>query len=122
MNESLGDMADSARQKGFGQAKSRTLPKYCRECDVRFACNGECPKHRFIRTPDGEDGLNYLCQAYKKFFHHVEPFMKQMTNLLHSGRAPAEIKSLLLQQPDAFTQSSRGQGTPQKSPRGVHRK
>jgi uncharacterized protein len=98
MNETLGDMADSARQKEFGQAKSRTLPKYCRECDVRFACNGECPKHRFIKTPDGEDGLNYLCPAYKKFFHHVDPFMKRMTNLLHSKRAPAEIMMLLRQE------------------------
>jgi uncharacterized protein len=97
MNESLGDMADSLRQKGFGQTKSRTLPKYCRECDVRFACNGECPKHRFIRTPDGEDGLNYLCSAYKSFFHHVDPYMKKMTVLLHAGRAPAGIMELFSQ-------------------------
>lgn len=95
MNDSLGALAVSQRQQDFGRAKSQTLPRYCRECDVRFACNGECPKHRFLKTPDGEDGLNYLCPAYKKFFHHVDPFMKQMTALLHSGRAPAEIMHLL---------------------------
>lgn len=94
MNSSLGDMVDSERQSAFGRAKSDLLPKYCRECDVRFACNGECPKHRFIKTPDGEEGLNYLCPAYKKFFHHVGPLMKQMAALLRSGRAPAEIMRL----------------------------
>jgi len=94
MNNSLGDMVNSERQSAFGRAKSDLLPKYCRECDVRFACNGECPKHRFIKTPDGEEGLNYLCPAYKKFFHHVDPLMKQMAALLHSGRAPAEIMRL----------------------------
>lgn len=91
LNESLGDLVDSPRQREFGKAKSATLPKYCRECDVRFACNGECPKHRFLSTPDGEPGLNYLCAAYKRFFRHVDPAMKRMTALLHTGRAPAEI-------------------------------
>lgn len=95
LNASLGDLVNSERQTAFGQAKSRLLPKYCRECDVRFACNGECPKHRFIKTPDGEEGLNYLCPAYKKFFRHVDPLMKRMTALLHSGRAPAEIMRLI---------------------------
>ena len=95
MNDSLGAMVNSDRQAEFGQAKSGNLPKFCRECDVNFACNGECPKHRFIKTPDGEDGLNYLCPAYKKFFHHVDPVMKQMTAFLHAGRAPAEIMALV---------------------------
>lgn len=95
MNESLGAMVNSSRQEEFGNAKSSTLPKYCRECDVRFACNGECPKHRFIQTPDGEDGLNYLCPAYQKFFRHVDPTMKQMAALLHARRPPAEIMQLL---------------------------
>jgi len=95
MNDSLGAMVNSDRQQAFGQAKSATLPKFCRACDVRFACNGECPKHRFIQTPDGEDGLNYLCAGYKKYFHHVGPAMKQMAALLHAGRAPAEIMQTL---------------------------
>lgn len=82
-------------QQEFGRSKSEALPKYCRECDVRFACNGECPKHRFIKTPDGGDGLNYLCPAYKQFFRHVDPFMKQMAVLLQTGAAPAEIMARL---------------------------
>jgi uncharacterized protein len=95
MNASLGDMAGSAFQCQFGQDKSDKLPRYCRECDVRFACHGECPKHRFIRTPDGEPGLNYLCMAYKQFFRHVDPCMKEMTGMLRAGRAPAEIMALV---------------------------
>lgn len=90
----LGDMAASPRQREFGRAKTSTLPRYCIECDVRFACNGECPKHRFARTPDGEEGLNYLCAAYKRFFRHVDAPMKRMTALLHAGRPPAEIMRL----------------------------
>lgn len=66
---------DSGRQKEFGMAKSLTLPRYCLECDVRAMCNGECPKNRFIETPDGEPGLNYLCEGYKSFFRHCRPFV-----------------------------------------------
>lgn len=94
LNDRLGDLAASARQREFGQAKSATLPRYCRECPVRFACHGECPKHRFLRTPQGEPGLNYLCAGYKKFFHHIDPAMTTMASLLQSGRAPAEIMAL----------------------------
>ncbi|MFZ4775766.1 MAG: SPASM domain-containing protein, partial [Terrimicrobiaceae bacterium] len=95
LNGTLGEMVGSEFQRKFGQDKSDNLPKYCRECDVRFACHGECPKHRFIRTPDGEPGLNYLCSAYQQFFRHVDPSMKQMTALLRAGRAPAEIMTLV---------------------------
>ncbi len=94
----LVDMVTSPEQIKFGQDKRDTLPRYCRECDVRFACNGECPKHRFMRTPDGEWGLNYLCAGYKKFFAHVDPFMRAMANLLHAGRSPMEIMTLVAQQ------------------------
>jgi uncharacterized protein len=95
MNESLGELVNSDKQRAFGQAKSDTLPKYCRECEVRFACNGECPKHRFLTTPDGEEGLNYLCAGYKKFFNHVDPYMKKMTELLQQRKAPANIMQML---------------------------
>ena len=91
LNQSLGQMVGSDAQRQFGQAKSTTLPRYCRECDVRHLCHGECPKHRFIRTPDGENGLNYLCRAYKRFFTHTAPAMRHMGQLLDQGRAPAEI-------------------------------
>ncbi len=95
MNESLGAMVNSDQQRMFGQAKSDTLPKYCRECEVRFACNGECPKHRFVTTPDGEAGLNYLCSGYKKFFNHVDPTMKKMAELMLARTAPANIMRML---------------------------
>ena len=95
MNESLGAMVNSGKQREFGGAKSRTLPKFCRECEVRFACNGECPKHRFLTTPDGEAGLNYLCAGYKKFFNHVDPYMKTMAGLMRARKAPANIMQML---------------------------
>ena len=85
------ELVASPKQRAFGQAKAGTLPRYCRECDVRFACNGECPRNRFIRTPDGEDGLNYLCEGYKAFFHHVDGPMRAMARLLRSGRYADEI-------------------------------
>ena len=40
-------------------------PNTAASCAVKFVCNGECPKNRFIKTPDGEPGLNYLCAGYK---------------------------------------------------------
>ena len=95
LNQSLGAMLNSPQQIKFGNDKLDALPKFCRECEVRFACNGECPKHRFIQTPDGEDGLNYLCPAYKMFFNHIDPHMKTMGRLLQNQRAPAEIMDLL---------------------------
>jgi len=95
MNESVTALVNTGRQKAFGQAKSDTLPKYCRECEVRFACNGECPKHRFAKTPDGEEGLNYLCAGYKKFFRHVEPTMRKMAELMQARIAPASIMGML---------------------------
>ncbi|HVT73716.1 MAG TPA: anaerobic sulfatase maturase [Lacunisphaera sp.] len=94
MNSSLASLVDSPQQEAFGRAKSATLPRYCRECPVRFACHGECPKHRFLQTPDGEPGLNYLCAGYKKFFAHIDPAMSTMAALLRQGRAPAEIMQL----------------------------
>lgn len=95
LNQSLGEMVNSDQQKAFGKAKSETLPKYCRECEVRFACHGECPKHRFLETPDGEPGLNYLCASYKKFFTHVDPYMKTMAQLMLARKAPANIMQML---------------------------
>ena len=91
LEKSLGEMVASEAQTKFGSDKADTLPRYCRECEVRFACQGECPKHRFIRAPDGEWGLNYLCAGYYRFFKHIDPYMRAMAGLLHSGRAPAEI-------------------------------
>lgn len=85
------DLIVSDQQRKFGQDKRDTLPQYCRECDVRFACHGGCPRNRFIKTPDGEEGLNYLCAGYKHFFHHIDQPMRIMSGLLRQNRAPAEI-------------------------------
>jgi uncharacterized protein len=78
---SVGGFLDSERQKAFGRAKSLTLPRYCVECEVKAMCNGECPKNRFINTPDGERGLNYLCSGYKTFFNHCLPFVEAIASV-----------------------------------------
>lgn len=91
LNQSLAAMVDSPQQRAFGQAKSASLPSYCRECPVKFACHGECPKHRFLRAPNGEWGLNYLCAGYKQFFTHIDSPMRTMAALLAMNQAPANI-------------------------------
>lgn len=75
-DHSLSFFLDNPAQKKFGEAKSLTLPKYCIECEVRDMCNGECPKNRFLVSPDGEPGLNYLCSGYKHFFNRCRPFVE----------------------------------------------
>jgi len=91
MEERLAALRAAQQQTAFGRAKRDSLPAYCQNCDVRFACNGECPKHRFMTTPDGEPGLNYLCPAYKQFFHHVAPYMEFMGRELLNQRPPARV-------------------------------
>jgi uncharacterized protein len=72
---SLSEMLESGRQIDFGTAKHTALPQYCIDCEVIKMCNGECPKNRFMYTPSGEPGLNYLCTGYKRFFTHIRPFI-----------------------------------------------
>ena len=91
LENSLGAMVQSPQQRAFGDAKYDTLPAYCRSCDYLRACYGECPKHRFIKTPDGEPGLNYLCAAYKKFYSHVDPYMAFMAGELAQQRPPENV-------------------------------
>jgi uncharacterized protein len=87
----LVEIVTSSQQVAFGKSKRRSLPGYCRDCPVRFVCNGACPKDRLLDTPRGEPGLNYLCQGYRAFFTHVDRPMRQMAALLQDRRAPAEI-------------------------------
>ena len=75
---SLVELLESLAQRAFGKAKLETLPRQCRECEVRAMCNGACPKDRFLKTPDGEPGLNYLCTGYKRFFIHCQPFVSMV--------------------------------------------
>ncbi len=94
----LASMVDSGKQMKFGLDKKMSLPNYCRQCEYLFACNGECPKHRFVKTPDGEEGLNYLCQGYKYFFNHIDDGMNFMTNELKNKRPPANVMNWMRKQ------------------------
>jgi uncharacterized protein len=78
---SLMSVLDNEKQKTFGKAKSSSLPAYCRQCEVKEMCNGECPKNRFILSPDGEPGLNYLCRGYRQFFNHIRPFVRAVATV-----------------------------------------
>ena len=87
-NFQLANVAYAAEQRKFGCLKRDRLPEYCRECSYRFACNGECPKNRFLRTPDGEPGLNYLCSGLKRFLAHADPVLRQIVAQIHRLTPP----------------------------------
>ncbi len=91
-------LVGSEQQRQFGLTKRDALPRYCRECEVRFVCNGGCPKNRFVRTPHGEPGLNYLCAGYKAFFNHIDRPMRIMGGELRAGRPPANVMRYLVQE------------------------
>jgi len=75
--------------------KRDSLTRYCRECEVLDSCNGGCPKDRFICTPDGEEGLSYMCPGYKRFFAHTRPYLEKMAELSRTGASTAEIRGLV---------------------------
>jgi uncharacterized protein len=89
------ELVASDKQRKFGRDKWDTLPQYCHRCDFLYVCNGECPKNRLIETPDGEPGLNYLCQGYKAFFKHSDHAMKIMAGLLQRGRLAEEVMTIM---------------------------
>jgi serine-type anaerobic sulfatase-maturating enzyme len=89
------ELVAGEKQRKFGRNKRDTLPRYCRQCQFLFACNGECPKNRFIRTPDGESGLNYLCSDYRAFFFHAEQNMRIMADLLLKSQNADGIMKIL---------------------------
>ena len=82
----LSTMIFSKRQVTFGMAKAQTLPKCCKQCRYLFACHGECPKNRFVRSPEGEPGLNYLCSGLSKYFAYIDPYMKEMARKMAPKR------------------------------------
>jgi uncharacterized protein len=94
----LVEMVGSEQQRRFGLDKRESLPRYCRECAVRFVCNGGCPKDRIIVTPDGEPGLNYLCAGFKRFFHHIDGPMQLMAAELAARRPPANVMQMLAEE------------------------
>ena len=91
LESGLKKMVESRKQIVFGALKETALPRYCRGCNVLFMCRGGCPKHRFAKSPDGESGLNYLCRGFKKFYHHVNPFLKSMMELINRGISVKKI-------------------------------
>jgi len=93
--ENMLNLVASEKQRKFGDDKRATLPRYCLACNVRFACHGECPRNRFILTPDSEPGLNYLCAGYMAFFHHVDHPMRIMATLLRQGREASGVMHIL---------------------------
>jgi len=94
----LGDLLEKSLSSGFGAHKELTLPRQCRECGVKEACWGGCPKHRFTLTQDGEPGLHYLCIGYKKFFCHIRKYLKAMSTLLEHN-LPVSMVMQAIEQP-----------------------
>jgi uncharacterized protein len=116
------ELVDSERQRRFGLAKRDTLPAFCRACDVRFACHGGCPKDRFIDTPDGEPGLNYLCAGYKTFFHHIDRPMRMMAGLLGQGAPPSALVAWYAREDARIAGEVAGAGRNDPCPCGSGRK
>ena len=90
-DNSLISMMYGTKQREFGEAKYRSLPKQCRKCRYEFACHGECPRNRFISTADGQHGLNYLCEGYHAFFTKAHKAMDYMSQQLKQGLPPANV-------------------------------
>ena len=90
----LTEMLYGEQQQRFSELKSKSLPRQCKECRYRFACNGECPKNRFLTDCYGNYGLNYLCKGYRRFFEHVAPYMDFMKREWENGRPPANVMQM----------------------------
>ncbi|MFQ5849450.1 MAG: anaerobic sulfatase maturase [Candidatus Binatia bacterium] len=90
----LVEMLESPQQRRFGRAKRDALPRYCKDCEFLAMCNGGCPKDRFVRTPDGEEGLNYLCAGFKRFFAHSRPNLLKFASLMRAGQPPERLMEL----------------------------
>lgn len=107
----LCELLESAPLREFGRQKTDGLPQYCRECDVLSSCNGGCLKDRFIQTPDGEDGLNYLCAGLKRFFTHTRPYLQRMAALTRAGGKPERLMDVV-QSGDAAASRHAGRNDP----------
>jgi len=108
----LVDLLESPAQRAFGQAKLETLPRYCRECEVRAMCNGGCPKNRFLQTPDGEAGLNYLCAGYKRFFTHCQPFVAEIATLWRRQNLEGQMPRAQVTGARTYTKTGRNDPCP----------
>ena len=95
----LEKIVNSPAQKEFGMNKSKLLPDNCQRCEVRFVCNGGCPKNRFASIEEGDSGLNYLCEGYKIFFSYIDPYMKYMADEIRKNRPASNIMEFLRENP-----------------------
>jgi len=116
------ELVASDRQRAFGLAKRDMLPRYCRTCEVRFVCNGGCPKNRLIATSDGEPGLNYLCAGYRSFFKHIDEPMRLMAAQLASGQPPANVMGDMARQDAVLDRRFAAAGRNDPCPCGSGRK
>jgi uncharacterized protein len=103
LNTDLKEMAESENQLRFGRDKQRSLPACCKDCDVLFACHGGCPKHRFGNLSDGESKVSYMCEGYKRFFKHITPYMKKISQFIRRGKPAKMIMDL----PEKFEDTPR---------------
>ena len=94
-DHSLIDMLYGEQQQEFSRLKHSSLPRQCKECDMEFACHGECPKNRFMKDKYGDFGLNYLCPGYYHYYQHVAPYMDYMKQELMSQRPPSNIMKVV---------------------------
>lgn len=94
-DHSLIDMLYGKQQQEFSRLKHSSLPRQCKECDMEFACHGECPKNRFMKDKYGDSGLNYLCPGYYHYYQHVAPYMDYMKQELMAQRPPSNIMKVL---------------------------
>ncbi len=94
-DHTLIEMLYGDKQHAFSRLKHTSLPRQCKECDMEFACHGECPKNRFEKDKYGEPGLNYLCKGYYQYYYHVAPYMDFMKRELQAQRPPANIMEAL---------------------------
>ncbi|MFX1516409.1 MAG: anaerobic sulfatase maturase [Promethearchaeota archaeon] len=99
LEQPLKEIVNSPAQREFGMNKSKLLPRKCQQCEVRFACNGGCPKNRFLSTEEGNSGLNYLCEGYKMFFSHIDPYMKYMADQIRRNNPASNIIEYLRDNP-----------------------
>jgi uncharacterized protein len=95
MEKPMAELAASEKQRKFGQDKQDTLPQYCRNCEWFHICNGECPKNRFVKSSEGQEGLNYLCEGYKAFFKHADEPMRIMAELIRRDRQAEEVMKIM---------------------------
>ncbi|AKJ38372.1 anaerobic sulfatase maturase [Methanosarcina barkeri] len=111
MEKEISELAALEKQYRFGQNKRDNLPQVCRECEVLFACQGECPKNRFLTTPAGENGLNYLCEGWKAFFRHIDFPIQILTGLIRRGYPVSEVMRIMALE-DAFSRAGRNDPCP----------